>query len=110
MARRGTLEPVVAAPAVTEFAPKRALAYVLLGFTMVVWGGSFVAARALLSPTNPGDVTLTPTVLAALRFAMASALFAPVLLARWLNARRTAVPVRRLGRGDLLRLLGLGQV
>jgi drug/metabolite transporter (DMT)-like permease len=98
------------AQAATEIPARRALAYTLLGFTMIVWGGSFVAARALLAPTNPGDVTLTPTVLAALRFALASVLFAPPLLARWINARRNATPIPRLGRGDLLRLLGLGQV
>jgi len=103
---------VAAAPvgATTEIPTKRALAYALLGFTMVVWGGSFVAARALLAPTNPGDAILTPTVLAALRFAMASALFVPPLLARWITARRTAASVRPLSRGDMLRLLGLGQV
>jgi drug/metabolite transporter (DMT)-like permease len=150
MARRGALEiadgrgasedatPGAAAPAVAvtaagaaaamEIPSRRTLAYVLLGFTMVVWGGSFVAARALLSPTNPGDATLTPTVLAALRFSLASVLFAPPLLARWIAARRSGadstanrestrkrVPgtpnfASRLSRGDLLRLLGLGQV
>ncbi len=96
-----------------EIPAKRALAYALLGFTMVVWGGSFVAARALLAPTNPGDATLTPTVLGALRFALASALFVPLLLARWINVRRSTAsvtPIRRLSRGDLLRLLGLGQI
>lgn len=107
-----------AAPVLTRVTPApvasgRKLAYVLLGFTMVVWGGSFVAARALLAPTEPGAATLTPTVLAALRFVLATVLFAPPLLARWLkvrSTRRTATPTRRLNRGDLLRLLGLGQL
>lgn len=87
----------------------RRLAYALLGFTMVVWGGSFVAARALLSPTEPGATVLTPTVLAALRFVIASILFVPPLLAR---RRRQGIiaAAPRLSRGDLLRLAGLGQV
>lgn len=91
--------------------PGRALAYVLLGFTMVVWGGSFVAARALLAPSNASDATLTPTVLAALRFVLASLLFVPPLLARRMNARANGATVgSKLTRGDLLRLIGMGQL
>lgn len=99
-----------AATSVPGISSGRALAYGLLAFTMVVWGGSFVAARALLAPTNPGDATLTPTVLAALRFVLASALFVPPLIARRAANRNSAAPARRLTRGDLLRLVALGQV
>ncbi len=96
--------------AATERSSGRTLAYLLLGFAVVVWGGSYVAARALLAPTNPGDATLTPTTLAALRFAIASVLFVPLLSARWAASRRNHAPTRRLKRGDLLLLLGLGQI
>lgn len=102
-------EPAAVAALAASAGSGRRLAYLLLGFTMLVWGGSFVAARALLAPTDPGAATLTPTILAALRFVLASLLFVPPLLAR---RYRTAAarPSRRLGRGDLLRLFGLGQL
>ncbi|HET8629531.1 MAG TPA: DMT family transporter [Thermomicrobiales bacterium] len=111
-AREDAARVTATTPAAAESAASagRALAYALLGFTMVVWGGSFVAARALLAPTDPGDAALTPTVLAALRFVLAAALFAPVLLVRWRRERRVGAPARRLDRGDVLRLLGLGQL
>ena len=102
------------AAAAAPAAPGRALAYALLGFAVIAWGGSFVAARALLAPVDPGAAKLTPTTLAALRFTLAALLFAPPLLARRAHARRdhsaAATPARRLGRGDLLRLFGLGQL
>jgi drug/metabolite transporter (DMT)-like permease len=84
------------------------VAYVLLGFTMLVWGGSFVAARALLASDDPSTTTLTPTVLAALRFVLASVLFVPPLLARRTNKR--PAESRKLGWRDGLLLVGLGQI
>lgn len=95
---------------IEKVAPERAFAYALLGFAVVVWGGSFVAARALLAPTGAADATLSPTVLAALRFVLASAIFVPILLYRQARMRGAAKPVRRLTRQDVLWLAGLGQI
>ena len=75
---------------------------------MLVWGGSFVAARALLASDSPSTTTLTPTVLAALRFVLASAFFVPPLLAR--RATKRSVAGRKLGWRDVLLLVGLGQI
>lgn len=86
------------------------LAYGLLAFTMVVWGGSFVAARALLAPTGSGEATLSPSVLAALRFALAGVLFFPPLVARWVSQRNSGTVQRRLDFGDVWRLIVLGQI
>lgn len=55
--------------------------YALLLFVVIVWGGSFVAARALLAPAH-GGTALTPTMLATVRFLLASAVFLPILAAR----------------------------
>src|SRR6266567_9589483 len=44
-------------------------------FAVVAWGASFVAARFLLYPETTGQATLSPTVLAALRFSIASLFF-----------------------------------
>lgn len=84
------------------------LAYILLGFTMLVWGGSFVAARALLASDDPGTATLTPTVLAALRFVLATGFFVPPLLAR--RATKRSETACKLGWPDRLLLVGLGQI
>jgi len=48
---------------------ERLVAYLLLAGTVTLFGGSFVAARALLAPTDPADQQLTPLTLAAVRFA-----------------------------------------
>lgn len=53
--------------------------YGLLLFVVVMWGGSFVAARMVLYADSPGTATLTPTMLATVRFVIASAIFLPVL-------------------------------
>ena len=78
------------------------LVYVGLWLVVVAWGGSFVAARALLHASSLGAASLSPTVLAALRFSAAS-LFFIVPLAR-------AILRRQLSRGDVLRLAVLGQI
>ncbi len=89
---------------------ERLVAYGLLAFTMVVWGGSFVAARALLAPADPAQTSLSPSVLAALRFGIAGALFIPPLLARWVSQRHTGKNPLRLSFGDVWRLVVLGQI
>lgn len=78
------------------------LVYAGLWLVVISWGGSFVAARALLHDSALGAASLSPTVLAALRFSLASIFFV-VPLAR-------AVLRRHLSRGDLLRLAVLGQI
>lgn len=89
---------------------ERTIACVLLGFTMVVWGGSFVAARALLAPANPADPALSPTVLAAVRFVIAGAMFAPILIARYIRNGNGQGTTRKLTARDLLWLVALGQL
>jgi len=76
------------------------LAYACLSFAVIAWGGSFVAARLLLHPSSSGGVALSPTLLAAARFALASVFFI-VPLGR-------AIVRRQVSRGELLRLAGLG--
>lgn len=73
-----------------------------LWFTAIAWGSSFVAARILLSPTRAGQVTLTPTVLAALRFGLASLFFVAPL--------GRAIARRAVSGGDILRMAALGQI
>jgi drug/metabolite transporter (DMT)-like permease len=69
---------------------------------VIAWGGSFVAARVLLHASAPGQVALTPTVLAALRFSLAALFFVlPLARALWEH---------RLSSRDLLRMALLGQV
>ncbi|MDP2870972.1 MAG: EamA family transporter [Bacillota bacterium] len=72
----------------------------LLLFAVTAWGASFVAARTILS-APPGQVSLTPTLLAAVRFLIASAFFGPVLLLR--QVRRKGIEARDL---PLFLLLG----
>lgn len=85
-------------------------AYLLLGLTMVVWGGSFVAARSLLASDNTAVTVLTPTVLATLRFGLASFFFLPLLVTREWRGRRSRMSATRMSRADALILLGLGQM
>ncbi|MDA8217074.1 MAG: DMT family transporter [Dehalococcoidales bacterium] len=77
--------------------------YLMLLFAVGAWGGSFVAARLLLAPTAPGATVLTPTLVATLRFLVASAVFLPLLYS---EQRRG----RGLGVADLPRFLLLGQL
>jgi drug/metabolite transporter (DMT)-like permease len=73
----------------------------LLG-VVIAWGGSFVAADALLRPAISGQTSLSPTVLAATRFSLAALCFVPPL------AR--AILRRQVASGDLLRMAILGQI
>ena len=59
----------------------RFLTYAGVWFAVLAWGTSFVAARFLLHPEKAGQATLSPLVLAAARFSIAS-LFFVVPLAR----------------------------
>lgn len=74
----------------------------LLAFAAGAWGASFVAARAVLVPTA-GGTSLSPLLLATVRFLIASAFFVPLLAHR---LRRGEVVRRR----DLPLLFLLGQL
>lgn len=74
----------------------------LLLFAAVAWGASFVAARAVLS-APAGMVSLSPLLLATVRFTLACGFFVPLLALRLARGER----VRR---SDLLRLAVLGQL
>ncbi len=76
--------------------------YAGVWFAVVAWGISFVAARYLLHPAVAGLVALSPTLLAAVRFSIAS-LFFIVPLVR-------AVVQRQISWRDLLRMALLGQI
>jgi drug/metabolite transporter (DMT)-like permease len=52
--------------------------YPLLLLVVGVWGGSFVASRLVLAPAT-NEAALSPTLLAAVRFALAALLFLPIL-------------------------------
>jgi drug/metabolite transporter (DMT)-like permease len=78
------------------------LLYAGIWFAVFNWGASFVAARFLLHPPVPGLVSLSPALLAALRFSIAS-LFFLVPLVR-------AIVRRQLSVRDLLLMLLLGQL
>ena len=77
--------------------------YALLLFVMVVWGASFVAARMVLSPEGDGEASLSPTMLATIRFLIASAIFLPILY-------RQHTRVRSVAWGDIPLFLLLGQL
>lgn len=83
-------------------AQSRFLLYAGIWFAVFNWGASFVAARFLLHPPVPGLVSLSPALLAALRFSSAS-LFFLVPLVR-------AIARRQLSLRDLLLILLLGQL
>jgi drug/metabolite transporter (DMT)-like permease len=82
---------------------KRYAVYVLLLLANLAWGGSFVVARTLLADSNPEAATLTPTMLATVRFLIASVVLLPVLL----HQHRHAQPVRL---ADVPLFLFLGQL
>lgn len=71
-------------------------------FAIVCWGGAYIAARFLLRPATPGLVSLSPALLAALRFSIAS-LFFIIPLVR-------AVVQRQISGHQLLLMALLGQL
>src|SRR5579885_3533451 len=62
-------------PAATSAVGPRFFIYAGIWFAVFNWGASFVAARFLLHPASAGLVALSPTLLAALRFSIASIFF-----------------------------------
>jgi drug/metabolite transporter (DMT)-like permease len=78
------------------------LATIAICFAIGCWGGAYVAARYLLRPANAGFVSLSPVLLAALRFSIAS-LFFVIPFVR-------AILRRQLSARDLLLVALLGQL
>ncbi len=90
-------------PSAAASVRRRAGTYALLAFVAVVWGGSFVAARMVLNPERPGGPALSPTMLATVRFSLASLVFLPIL---WHQHRQ----VKPLRLADVPTFLLLGQL
>src|SRR5437773_8739070 len=86
----------------SDTAAKHILTYAGVWFAVLAWGLSFVAARYLLHPETAGQASLSPTVLAAARFSLASLFFVGPI-ARALFQRQIACR-------DLLRMALLGQI
>ena len=78
------------------------LAYIGVWIAVIAWGASFVAARVLLNTETRYQVSLSPTVLAALRFSIASLFFIVPL--------SIAIVRRRLSVRQLVQMFFLGQV
>jgi len=89
-------------PGAASAAGSRFIIYAGIWFAVFNWGASFVAARFLLHPATTALVTLSPSLLAALRFCLAS-LFFLVPLVR-------AIVSRQLSMRDVLLMLLLGQL
>lgn len=96
-------ESGVSASSSLGLAWKRFGVYGLLLFVVIVWGGSFVAARMILYADSPGVSTLSPTMLATVRFLIASAIFVPILY-------RQHTRVQPLKPSDIPTFLLLGQL
>ena len=60
---------------ISDKAVRHVLAYAGIWFAVIAWGASFVAARVLLHAASTKQASLSPTVLAALRFSIASLFF-----------------------------------
>lgn len=105
--RSARLVQPVAVPTATTGAARprwrRLGVYALLLGAVTAWGGSFVAARAVLAPSAPGAAALSPTLLATVRFVLASILLAPALV-------RQHIRVRPFQPRDLWLFLLLGQL
>lgn len=78
------------------------LVYGGIWFAVIAWGGSFVAARILLNAGIAGAATLSPAILATLRFSIASLFFLVPLI--------KAIARRQISARNLLRMVFLGQI
>jgi drug/metabolite transporter (DMT)-like permease len=88
--------------AASSAAGSRFIIYAGVWFAVFNWGASFVAARFLLHPASTGLVALSPSLLAALRFSLASLFFLVPLV--------QAIARRQLSMRDLFLMLLLGQL
>lgn len=81
---------------------RQVLAYAGVWFAVIAWGASFVAARVLLHADSIAQTSLSPTVLAALRFSIASLFFVVPL--------GLAIVRRQLSLRQLAQMAFLGQI
>ncbi len=100
--KKSTLEHSTQAQATGHKTARTVLAYSGVWFAVIAWGGSFVAARVLLHADATNQISLSPTILAALRFSLAS-LFFVVPLA-------IAIVRHQLSLRHLLQMAFLGQI
>ncbi len=96
------MDTSTSAPEFSEKTSRHMLAYSGVWFAVIVWGASFVAARALLNAETRDQISLSPTVLAALRFSIASLIFI-VPLGRAIIRRRVSIR-------QLAQMFFLGQI
>jgi drug/metabolite transporter (DMT)-like permease len=96
------MDKAVEQQAATSAAKPRFIVYAGIWFAVFNWGASFVAARFLLHPASTGLVALSPTLLAAVRFSIASLFFLVPLI--------QAIVRRQLSLRDILLMLLLGQL
>ncbi len=89
-------------PQVSEKTSRHILAYTGVWFAVIAWGASFVAARVLLNADARDQISLSPTVLAALRFSIASLFFVVPL--------SMAIVRRQLSVRQLVQMFFLGQI
>jgi drug/metabolite transporter (DMT)-like permease len=89
-------------PATTSAARTRPIVYIGIWFAVCCWGASFVAARFLLHPASTTLVSLSPVLLATLRFGFASLFFLVPLI--------RAIVRRQVSIRDLLLMALLGQL
>lgn len=82
--------------------PHHLLAHVGIGSAICCWGSAYVAARYLLHPPDAGIVSLSPLLLATLRFSIASCFFLVPLI--------QAIVRRQVSGRDLLMMALLGQL
>lgn len=87
---------------VSEKSSHHILAYLGIYFAVIAWGASFVAARVLLTTETGNPVSLSPTILAAWRFSIASLFFVVPL--------SVAIVRRQLSVLQLAQMFFLGQV
>ena len=87
---------------VSEKSSHHILAYLGICFAVIAWGASFVAARVLLTTETGNPVSLSPTILAAWRFSIASLFFVVPL--------SVAIVRRQLSLLQLAQMFFLGQV
>jgi drug/metabolite transporter (DMT)-like permease len=71
--------------------------YAGLWFSQLAWGASFVAARMVLHTAPPDQTSLSPTVLAAVRFSLAAVFFLPSLARSLWSRRLTLIGLLKLG-------------
>src|SRR5947209_1253204 len=100
IAYTGFMEKNIATTSHTASSP--ILVYAGIWFAVIAWGTSFVAARALLHAEGATQTSLSPTVLAALRFSIASLFF--------LFPLAKAILRRQISLRNLLLMACLGQI